>query len=105
MPSPFLLTSLSLLALTNISAEAVCRPHADAYDAGAWRWLPNAAFRAQLARDPAPHGIAHHPRQNGDVADADADTDMDEEGDVTMTDATEVCTLFACACPYPRCRL
>ena len=62
----------------------MCRPHADAYDAGTWRWLPNAAFRAQLARDPSPHAVS-----SAKSASAPSTTGEDEDmdGDVTMTEA------------------
>ncbi|KAI0754289.1 hypothetical protein C8Q80DRAFT_358704 [Daedaleopsis nitida] len=54
----------------------LCRAHADAYDMGAWRWLPNAPLRAQLASAPLPSASTSrtHPE-----ADAEGDVPMDEE--------------------------
>ena len=54
----------------------MCRPHAEAYDAGTWRWLPGAALREQLATAP-PHEHTYAPP-----------ADDAEDGDVTMTDMT-----------------
>ncbi|KAI0760517.1 hypothetical protein C8Q74DRAFT_235573 [Fomes fomentarius] len=60
----------------------LCRPHAEAYDAGTWRWLPNATLRSQLYSAPKTVSADVQERAHGEGGDADG------AGDVAMTDAT-----------------
>ncbi|RPD54914.1 hypothetical protein L226DRAFT_509223 [Lentinus tigrinus ALCF2SS1-7] len=92
--SPDLISGLKALGLlphgytrddwTNLMT--LCKPHAEAYDQGVWRWLPGVALREQIAKTAVP---VH--------ADTDAKTpsvrpgtladEEDGDGDVTMSEA------------------
>lgn len=71
-----------LWADSECGMPAVCRPHAEAYDAGTWRWLPNATFRSQLPSAPKTASADVQERAHEEGGEGDG------AGDVAMTDAT-----------------
>ncbi|KAI0718741.1 hypothetical protein C8T65DRAFT_637947 [Cerioporus squamosus] len=65
----------------------LCRPHAEAYDQGAWRWLPGSAVREQLATA-TPSAHAEIDAKTPSIRHSALADERDGDGDVPMTEIT-----------------